>query len=364
MVSFPLLFWNEGRAVKTYKTLSEGGKVAVTVPSDRVDPAHDGKLVHLSGKADADATLADPLFAVSAKALKLQRGIEMYQWKESKSSTTRKKFGGGSETVTTYDYSKVWSGQPIDSSTFKEATNHQNPGSMAYETKTWVAQPIKLGAFVLSRPLVDRISNQAPLEIPASTPLPSELQGKGKLVGGGFYIGADPATPKIGDMKVKFTVDNPAEVSVVAQQAKNTFEPYMAKAGGKIELLQMGTLSVEAMIQTAQKENQILTWILRGVGFLLMAFGLSLVMGPLAVLGDIIPFIGDVIGAITGGVAFLVAFMLSTLTIAIAWIAYRPMLGIGLIVLALAVTPLIRKKIQQKKLAKAAAAPKVSQPVG
>lgn len=364
VVSFPLLFWNEGRAVKTYKTLVEGGKVAVTVTADRVDAANDGKLVHLTGKAVSDATLADSLFAVSAKALKLQRGVEMYQWQETKKSETRKKFGGGSETVTTYDYDRAWSGRLIDSSSFKMRDAHQNPGSMPYETRTWVAQPITVGAFELSRPLVDRISNATPLEIPGSTALPAELAGKAKMTGGGFYIGADPAAPKIGDVRVKFTVDNSAEVSVIARQSKNTFEPYMAKAGGKIEMLQMGTLSIESMIQTAQNENTVITWILRGVGFLLMVIGLNLVMSPLSVLADVIPFIGNVVGAITGGVAFLVAFMLSTLTVAIAWIAYRPLLGIGLIIVALAVTPLIRKKIQAKRQAKAAAKAEVPQPVG
>ena len=59
VVAFPLLFWNEGRAVKRYKTLKEGGGAVVSVTSESVDPDNAGKLIHTTGKADTDATLTD-----------------------------------------------------------------------------------------------------------------------------------------------------------------------------------------------------------------------------------------------------------------------------------------------------------------
>ena len=83
-VAFPFLFWNEGRAVKTYKTLQEGGKTVIEVAADSVDAANEGKLIHVSGLADTEATLVDPDFGVSATALRLNRKVEMYQWQESK----------------------------------------------------------------------------------------------------------------------------------------------------------------------------------------------------------------------------------------------------------------------------------------
>ena len=94
VVAFPLLFWNEGRAVTTYKTLKEGGSIVTSVASGSVDPANAGRLIHVSELADTEATLTDPVFEVSAKALKLRRTAEMYQWKESSSSETTKKLGG------------------------------------------------------------------------------------------------------------------------------------------------------------------------------------------------------------------------------------------------------------------------------
>src|SRR5689334_9251155 len=43
------LFWNEGRAVQTARSLAEGGSAVVSVESNRVDPSNDGKLIHVTG---------------------------------------------------------------------------------------------------------------------------------------------------------------------------------------------------------------------------------------------------------------------------------------------------------------------------
>jgi len=62
LVSFPLLFWNEGRAVQTYNSLVEGAAAVISVNADVVDPVNEGKLVHITGPADIDETLTDPEF--------------------------------------------------------------------------------------------------------------------------------------------------------------------------------------------------------------------------------------------------------------------------------------------------------------
>ena len=103
------LFWNEGRAVQTQRSLTEGASLIVNIDPARVDPANDGKLIHVSGDLKAGAPLADPDFAVSASALRLVRVVEMYQWKEEERKETRKNFGGSEETVTTYEYVRTWS---------------------------------------------------------------------------------------------------------------------------------------------------------------------------------------------------------------------------------------------------------------
>src|SRR5947209_9808464 len=78
LLSFPLLWWNEGRAVQTADSLSEGESNVVSVSADRVDPANESRLVHVSGTATTTESLSDPVFAVSLPALRLVRDVEMY----------------------------------------------------------------------------------------------------------------------------------------------------------------------------------------------------------------------------------------------------------------------------------------------
>ena len=99
--SFVLLWWNEGRAVERTKSLEEGQGVVVHVGNEQVDPANEGKLVYFSGWADTKETLTDPQFGIAEQAIKFERSVEMYQWKEKSSSKKEKKFGGAEETVTT-----------------------------------------------------------------------------------------------------------------------------------------------------------------------------------------------------------------------------------------------------------------------
>lgn len=349
IIAFPVLFWNEGRSVKTYKTLKEGGGAVVTVASESVDPANVGKLIHVTGKADMSATLTDPVFGVSAKALKLSRNVEMYQWEEKTEKKTKDKLGGGTETVTTYIYNKGWSGKLINSSSFKKSTEHQNPGAMPYESAQQVAQEITLGAFVLSSSLVSKINNYEPFPVGGNTAIPETLKSKIKLSGSGFYVGADPASPQIGDTRIMFKVANPTEVSVIAKQNGKTFVPYATKAGGTIELLQTGVRTASEMIQKAQSENTMLTWILRLVGFVLMLAGLAMVLKPLSVVADVVPILGSIVGAGMGFIAFLISVVLSLTTIAIAWIVYRPLLGGILIVVAVSLVVVIKGKLNAAK---------------
>ena len=100
-----LLFWNEGRAVKTEQNLKEGFSVVVSVSPDKKDLINEGKLIHFSGMTKSPDLLIDSEFGVSASAIKMQRIVEVFQWKEESRSKTVQKLGGGTETTTTYTYS-------------------------------------------------------------------------------------------------------------------------------------------------------------------------------------------------------------------------------------------------------------------
>lgn len=354
--SFVLLAWNEGRAIKRAKTLEFGSKEVISIPPSPIDPAHAGKLVHVTGDAVTQGELSDPVFGITAPALKLRRNVEMYQWTEEKKSETQKKLGGGEETVTTYTYAKKWSASPIDSEEFQKPQGHTNPQKWPVSGKTLVADRITVGDFVLPANLVGRIDNYEPLSIPENTQVSSQITQPVQIEEDGFYLGKNPEEPAIGDLRVGFESASPGPVSIVARQVSQTFEAYPVKSLGTIELLETGTSSADAMFTAEMQSNVILTWILRIGGFFLMYLGLVLIGNPISVLADIVPLFGNIASFGIGLLAFATALPLSLGTIALAWLAYRPLIGIPLLIVTVA-SAIWGIRLLLKKKRKTSAAP-------
>jgi hypothetical protein len=348
-LAFVVLFWNEGRAVKRQKALEEGGGKVVSVAADKVEAGNEGKLVHLTGEATTGEKLEDPVFKVAATALKLGRSVEIYQWQESVQSDTKKKVGGGTETTKTYSYSKDWSDNLVDSSGFKKPVGHENPKSMPYTSEKWQAEKVELGGFVLSPALVSMINAFEKLSTGNGEDLPPAMKDGIKVVDGAYYAGENPGAPAVGDMRISFSAVKPLEVSVVSQQQGNTFVPYKTSNGGDVELLQTGKHTAEAMFQKALDDNKTFTWILRAVGFFMMMVGLNMIFKLASVVADVIPILGSIVGAGTGIIAFLLAACLSLVTIAIAWLFYRPVLGVALLAAAVVLIVLVVKKLKGGK---------------
>ena len=343
--SFIALIWNEGRAVKTANSLEEGAKTVISVPADSVSAANEGKLVYVSGQTAATGAISDPDFGLTAEhMLRLERKVEMYQWKESSSTSNGN---------TTYSYSQTWSSSLIDSSRFHEP-GHQNPETMPIEPASFNAQGATLGAFTLSDAVIEKLGTQTYVPDPEKIGKNSPATKKHFKLNedGVFYRGKDPAAPALGDLRVSYRSVYAGVISLVAQQAGNTFAPYVAKAGGEVLIVKSGTVAAAQLFQEAQEENTILTWIIRGGGFLFMFFGFAGLFAPVEAVADWIPFLGHLVRAGVGVVAFLAALFFSFVTIAITWVVVRPVVGIGLLVVAgLALYGMIHLHAKHKALA-------------
>lgn len=327
------LFWNEGRAVQTARSLAEGSGAVVSVGADSVDAANDGKLVHVSGPVTADSGLSDPDFGIAAQGLRLSRSVEMYQWKEESKSETTKKLGGGEETVTTYSYSKVWDDSQIDSSDFKKPDGRQNP-SMAIHGRTFQIPEGKLVAFDLDTPVLDRIEGDKDYSLSAdqSAAIKAAYTGTKPLsiVDGKIYLGNDNTTPALGDYRIGYELAPLGVVSIVARQAGSRFEPYQTQAGDALLMVDTGNVPAEKMFADAISTNTLITWLLRGAGLLLLTIGFALFLSPIGVILDVIPFLGSMARMGTGIIAFVLAILVGTTTIAIAWFWYRPLLAVAI----------------------------------
>ena len=329
--SIVLLFWNEGRAVQTARSISEGGKVVVEAAPAPVDPSNEGKLIHVSGDAKAGTPISDRAFGVSATALHLVRVAEMYQWEEDKHQETHKSVGGSEQTVTTYTYKKVWSDRAIDSQTFRHPDGHANPQKQ-FGRLSLTAADATLGAFKLGAAVLNLLPTSAALQLDlqAADPLKPRIPNA-QIVDGKIYIGPNADSPQIGDYKISYVYAPVGPVSSIGRQSGSGIAPYQTKAGDSLLLAVPGEQSAAEMFKQAERDNMILTWVLRLGGVLAMWLGTFLVLRPLVVVADVVPLIGSVIGAGAGLVALAFTMVVAGFVIALAWFWYRPLVGLAVL---------------------------------
>lgn len=354
-----LLFWNEGRAVTTARSLTEGAGLVVPVAADRVDPANDGKLVYVTGALRAPGTLADPTFPVRVdNAVRLVRTVEMYQWRENRRSETRNRLGGGQETVTTYSYEQVWSSTLYNSGSFHQA-GHTNPSRMAHNSNTVVAQQATLGAFRVTPEQLQ--SYGRPVRVTLDPNNPQIQRNNATVRDNVLFLSSNPDVPRIGDLRITFSSVPAGAASLIGRQTDQGFSPYQTRAGDRIFMMEEGTVPSQDMFRHAEDANRILTWVLRVVGLIVMAIGFAMIMAPFGVLADIVPLFGDIVRFGTGLIGLSLTFLLGPLVMAIAWFWYRPVvaaivMAVG-VALAFGISVLARNRARAKAAAQAISPP-------
>lgn len=327
LASFALLWWNEGRAIGEARALAEGAGAVVDVGIDALDPAREGELLHVTGAVDARPEARDDATGIAVDALQLRRVVEMYQWVEKRSSKEEKKLGGGSETVTVYDYEQQWNDDPIDSGDFKKSETHANPSDWPLRSDSFAAGEVTLGAFTLAQPVRDALGSWQDLPAKITAQLPEQFGEFRRMASGILYRGVDPERPQIGDMRVRYEYQPEATYSIVAKQTGGMLDRYVAANGREVLLVEDGSVPAAKMFEGAQSRNSLITWLVRLGGTVLMWIGLSMVFAPISRVLDVLPMLGTIgswgIGLVTG----LISLLLSLTTIGIAWVFYRPLLG-------------------------------------
>jgi len=334
-----LIFWNEGRAVKTARSLAEGAGLVHTVASDKPDSANDGKLVHMVGQLTTTGPATDPEFGVKSSGVILLRRAEMFQWTEESESDTEKRLGGGETTKTTYKYKRDWNEHPVDSSKFKQRQGHTNP-QMTYRTRNVLAPGIRLGAFAVPQSLMHGFGSEQPLSAGDEQVQAVQKRSADKpaqVVDGVLYIAKDTAQPAVGDYRITFREVPQQTASIVARQAGPTLEPYRTQAGGTVALIAAGEVPATDMFKQAQDDNRMWTWLIRAGGVLAMFIGFCLIMGPIGTLADVIPILGDVVRVGTGLIGLLGTAILAPIVIAISWFFYRPVVAVIVLVVGAAI---------------------------
>ena len=389
-----LLWWNEGRTVKTEKMLEEvGGSYVEMENPNKKDASLDGELICGTALATTEDSLSDAQFGVGAKAIALHRKVEYYQWVESSEEKSEDKLGGKEVTTTTYTYSKKWVSTPVESSEFKDpAYQNKNTILTTVEESDQYAENVSFGAYKLNEALIHRISSSEGLDLAISEDLLKDLDKNAQVAyerfygtkkaaskaveqpaettvlsdsakavadslkavndsiiknavnkkdfeyvhqaGNVLYFGRVPGSPEVGDVRVTFEKVVPAKVTVMAVVDGDSFKPYKAENGKRFQTLVMGKRSGDDIIEADKEANNMWLWLLRGVGVLLVIGGLKGIFGFLETILKVVPFIANIFGWGVGVVCTIIGVAWSLIVIAIAWLFYRPILGITLLVIA------------------------------
>lgn len=337
-----LLSWNESRAVSKSRTLSQVAAGLVTIPSDSVHSVNDGKFVHLTGQLQTSDTLKDPDFGVSGQLIKLQRDVEMYQWTQLVVERKLPTPDGGTEVRKDFAYARNWSTGVIDSNGFKEKDQYPNPNpeKLPYPVWSGEASDVRVGAFRLNDSLVKIYNEFVPQAVVESdlANVSEELRNKFRVREGKFYNSKDPANPQIGDIRISFRKAPGGTVSVLGKQEGETLGPYPTPLGQQFEALATGKKSASSMFyqQAPAPANTPWFWIVRGVGFAVLACGCWIWIPYLMPLGSRIRLLRLALGGSWRVNAIIAAGMLWLIVVGTEWLDDRPIVAVGSWVLAAA----------------------------
>lgn len=384
-----LLWWNEGRAVKTTDMLNEAQKVCIDMENpSKVDPAFDGELVCASALATTEDVLTDDKFGFSENAIGLKRKVEYYQWTEQSQTKKEDKLGGKEVETTTYTYSKKWSTEPINSSNFHDPSyQNRNFTLMQIEDADVWAENVTFGAYTLPESLIHSISSKEAVVLnldkqvlaamdKSCNDVTISVKGKSAVVsqaisnevtnavedaiadsvktvvndsipqenkvdldyvhqqGNVLYLGRVPESPQVGDVRITFEKIVPAKVTIIAKVNGNTFTKYKAKNGYTFQTLYMGKKDSAEIFDSEHSTNSIMTWVFRLIGILLVIGGLKGIFGFIETILKVVPFVSNIVGFGVGIICTILGIVWSLIVIAIAWLFYRPLLGITLLVVA------------------------------
>uniref|UniRef100_A0A8C0Z0J0 Transmembrane protein 43 n=2 Tax=Canis lupus familiaris TaxID=9615 RepID=A0A8C0Z0J0_CANLF len=385
LLSFYLIFTNEGRALKTATSLAEGLSLVVSPDSiHSVAPENEGRLVHIIGALRTSKLLSDPNYGVHLPAVKLRRHVEMYQWVETEESRAEVAPGsilsvptqavirrgslraerpgleytedGQVKTETRYSYNTEWRSEIVNSRNFDREIGHKNPSAMAVESFTATAPFVQIGRFFLSAGLIDKVDNFKPLSLAKLDDPHVDIIRRGDY----FYHSENPKYPEVGDVRVSFSYaglsgDDPDlgpahVVTVIARQRGDQLVPYSTKSGDTLLLLHHGDFSAEEVFHRERKSNSLKTWGLRAAGWLAMFMGLNLMTRIVYTLVDWFPIFRDLVDIGLKAFAFCVATSLTLLTVAAGWLFYRPLCALFISCLALVPIIIARTRVPAKKL--------------
>lgn len=219
----------------------------VDIDSTIVDEKNNDALVALSGSISYDEeTLNDSSFQVSVKTPVLKRIVEVFVWTEEDQTENNQ---------TSYVYKKAWKSELIDSSKFHFQERYENPTKLDYETTTYYATNIKVGAFNLSKKEIESLRTTKTLDL---SNINKKKLKKGYKVVDNYITNADNLdSPEVGDVRISYQYNKDSNISILAKQDDNNLVAYKTKKGKIVDILLSGNETGENITESFKKDTSL-----------------------------------------------------------------------------------------------------------
>lgn len=225
-----LLWWNEGRAVKTEDMLDEVANNYVEMPNpNKRDASLEGELICGTAMATTEDSLIDAQFGIGAKAISIKRTVEYYQWVEHVQETREDKLGGKEEIKKEYTYSPQWVSSPVQSSKFHDpAYQNKNTVLTSFEDAEQFAENVSWGAYKLTSNQIESISSKEGLDLAISEDLLKQFDKSTQAAYERFY-GVQKSTQQTNQQPTQQPVAIPDSVrALLSDSAKAVLDSLQA----------------------------------------------------------------------------------------------------------------------------------------
>ncbi|WP_017462003.1 TMEM43 family protein [Dyella ginsengisoli] len=207
-----------------------GGEVIDMAHQGGPRPGLYGYMVRVAGPIDVVAPPRDDDFNQSASTPVLVRHVEMFQWREVVVAGEA-------------HYELDWVDRPVDSSHFTQPVGHVNPRRFPIAGRQFDSGQVDVGGFKLSSALLHALPGSVQMS-PDPKALPPNLAASFSLHDGYLTTSAHPSTPRLGDLRVSWTMVPLQAVTVVARLKGDTLMPAEDAPDGKGYEVQVGDRSL------------------------------------------------------------------------------------------------------------------------
>jgi|GEM_PF-1424357 len=299
------LAWNETRTVKQANAIAELDKTHVSPESSQIDAALEGKPIYLSGAAETEIGAMDPYFEMGGSdTLMVQRKVEMYQWVEKRRDDK------------TY-YEEQW-----DDDAQSGSGSYENP-PFELQSDHFAASDAHMGAFQLDSRVLEELEHT---DFNISEQLTAQAQNDGwRALGSEIYKGrGSPQDPQNGDHRVRFSVVNETDMSVMGIQNGQSVQPFIASNGYDLLLVANGKVPPSSLIEGARSSNNSIATLLRVGGGAGMALGMGIAFSGFVAWLTWIPLLGPLIGRLAFWTGSALGALLAVLLFMGAWLWAHP----------------------------------------